>query len=256
VNFTQAGSVAQAAKLIGGSTNSVAFTGAGISTPSGIPDFRGRGSGLWSKADPMAVASLHGFQSNPEHFYDWLRPLARLMIKSEPNPAHCALAQLEQHGLLEAVITQNIDLLHTRAGSQVVHEVHGHIREATCSRCGRKCSGGLFIDQLVSDGPVPSCPQCDGVLKPDVVLFDELLPEAVMLAAQHAAMQCDLMLVAGSSLEVYPAADLPALTKRCGGSLIIVNFDSTHLDNSADVLIRGDVAEVLPAIADQILDGE
>ena len=256
MNFTQADSVAQAAKLIRGSTNSVAFTGAGISTPSGVPDFRSRGSGLWSKADPMAVASLHGFQSKPEDFYDWLRPVARLMITSEPNPAHYALAQLEQHGLLEVVITQNIDLLHTRAGSQVVHEVHGHIQEATCIRCGRKCRGGLFIDQLVSDGPVPSCPQCDGVMKPDIILFDELLPEAVMLAAEYAAMQCDLMQVAGSSLEVYPAADLPALTKRSGGSLIIVNLEPTYLDNSADVLIHGDVAEVLPAIADQILDDE
>src|SRR5215207_1263958 len=128
-------SIAGAAELLKQAKYTIAFTGAGISTPSGIPDFRSQSSGLWEKDDPMTVASMYGFRQNPQAFYNWIYPLARLTVNAQPNLAHVALAQLEAHGLLKAIITQNIDLLHTRAGNKTVYELHGHLREATCVHC-------------------------------------------------------------------------------------------------------------------------
>ena len=230
-----------------------ALTGAGLSTSSGIPDFRSPQSGMWTRGEPREVASFREFQKRPEVFFAWFRPLARLILDAAPNAAHHALADLERSGYLSSVTTQNIDLLHTRAGSRVVYEVHGHIREATCMLCRRKFPGTPIMEELAAEGGVPYCSKCGGVLKPGVVLFEEVVPPAVLLASQRAACNCDLMLVAGTSLEVYPVADLPALTVRNGGLLIIVNFEPTYLDKSAEVLIHGDVEEVLPAIAAEVL---
>ncbi len=244
--------VARSARLLREASYAVAMTGAGVSTPSGIPDFRSPDSGLWTKVDPFAVASLFAFRLHPQDFYDWIRPLARLIVEAQPNPAHQALARLEAAGLIKAVITQNIDGLHQRAGSQRVYEVHGHVREATCVRCYRVVPADSLIEKFVEDGQVPRC-TCGGLLKPNVILFGEQLPLQVLTAARKDVNACDLMLVAGSSLEVEPAADLPLAALGHDARLIIVNYQPTYLDERADVVIHADVAEILPRIVDMAL---
>ena len=247
------GLIARAADLLRQAECAVALTGAGVSTPSGIPDFRSRDSGLWDQADPFAVASISAFQRWPQDFYDWLRPLARLVEQAQPNPAHHALARLESADLLRAIITQNIDGLHQRAGSARVHEVHGHIREATCIRCYQAVSTDGLIGPFLDGGEMPHC-SCGGVLKPNVILIGEQLPMKAVTAALQDAAACDLMLVAGSSLEVVPAADLPSAAVDHGSRVIIVNYEPTYLDETADVVIHHDVAEVLPRIADMAIN--
>lgn len=230
----------------------VAFTGAGISTPSGIPDFRSPTSGLWTNVDPMRVASIYGFRQDPQAFYDWVRPLTITTMNAVPNPAHLALVTLENHRKLRSIITQNIDMLHTRAGNQVVHELHGHMREATCIQCFRIFPGEPIIAQVIEDGKVPRCTACGGVLKPNVILFGEQLPYQQFQAAKDAARACDLMIVVGSSLEVAPASDLPILAKRTGAKLAIINTDPTDMDSLADIVIHGDAADILPAVVEHV----
>lgn len=241
--------IEQAIKLLQSSSTAVALTGAGISTPSGIPDFRSPDSGLWDRHDAMEVATIYAFKQRPHDFYDWMRPLAVLILNAQPNPAHAALAQLEQYGPVKALITQNIDMLHGRAGSRNVYEVHGHMRRATCISCHAEIDANGMLAEFVATGDVPHCDYCGGVLKPNVILFGELLPMRVLKAAQSYAVHSDLMLIAGTSLEVAPAGDLPLLAKQTGARLIIVNNSPTHVDDIADVVIRGDVAEVLPRLA-------
>lgn len=240
--------IEQAADILMQARYVTALTGAGHSTPSGIPDFRSAESGLWQSADPMQVASIFAFRQKPQAFYDWVRPMMNTMLNAKPNPAHYALAQLEEMGILQAVITQNIDGLHQRAGSRVVHEVHGHLRQATCVRCYDKVQAEPLIRDLVENGSIPHCSKCDGVMKPDVILFGEQLPIQELIASQQAARKSDVMIVAGSSLQVAPVGDVPLLTKERGGKLIFVNFDPTHLDDLADVVIYADVADVLPRL--------
>ena len=242
----------RAAELVQKSNTIVAFTGAGISTPSGIPDFRSEKSGLWDQVDAMEVASIYGFRQNPQAFFDWVRPLAQTTLKAIPNPAHTALVQLEKISKLDCIITQNIDMLHTRAGNTVVHELHGHMREATCIHCFTKYDASPIIEDVIATGKVPHCPKCNGVLKPDVILFGEQLPYKQVQYARDAARRCDLMLVLGSSLEVFPASDLPVLAHRNNAKIIIINLQPTPLDTVADVLIHEDVAQVLPAIMTQL----
>lgn len=244
--------IKEAAKLVQSANVIVAFTGAGISTPSGIPDFRSEKSGLWEKADPMEVASIYGFRQNPKGFFDWVRPLAEQTLNAQPNPAHLALVELERCGKLDSVITQNIDMLHTRAGNSKVYELHGHMRETTCIHCFAKYDGEQVIRDVLSTGNVPYCPKCRGVLKPDVILFGEQLPYRQVQLAKEAVRKCDLMIVIGSSLEVYPASDLPVLAYRNNAKVIIINFEPTSIDKIADVIIRDDVAKVLPAIVEQL----
>jgi NAD-dependent deacetylase len=253
---TLAPNVGRAARLLGAARQAVALTGAGLSTPSGIPDFRSPGLGLWEDYDPLEVASLDGFRQDPGAFYSWIRPLARLMLGAEPNAAHLALAELEARGRLRAVLTQNIDQLHSRAGSRCVLELHGHIREAACLECGHRQPALGLLEQLVEDGRTPHCPDCGGVLKPNVVLFGEALPEDVWREAHRLARACDLILVAGSSLEVAPAGDLPLLARQAGARLIIVNRQPTPLDDEAEIVIHADVAEALPAIVAELQAGE
>jgi len=241
--------VERAAALLWSARRGVALTGAGISTPSGIPDFRSPSSGLWERVDPMVVASLQGFRRNPQAFYDWLRPLARQMLEAHPNPAHRALARLEQAGRLRTVITQNIDGLHQRAGSRRVLELHGHVRTATCTRCGRKVPAQPLIGELLTSLEIPRCRQCGGALKPDVVLYGEMLPSDVLEEAEKEAEECDVMLVVGSSLTVAPASLLPEIALGHGARLLIVNRETTDLDRRAEVVLHEDVAEALPAIA-------
>ncbi|MBC7262921.1 MAG: NAD-dependent deacylase [Chloroflexi bacterium] len=242
--------VQRAADLLRAANHVVALTGAGMSTPSGLPDFRSPHSGLWEKDDPMVVASIYGFRVNPRAFYDWLRPLVMTMRQAQPNPAHLALARLERAGQLAAIITQNIDGLHQSAGSQRVLELHGSMRTASCTRCGRGISGEQLAARLLQSEDVPRCEKCGGILKPDVVLFGELLPQWVLLEAQGEAEKCDVMLVVGSSLTVTPAADLPFTARQHGAEIIIVNAQPTYMDAHSAVVIHDDLATVVPQIVD------
>lgn len=248
--------IKQGAELIHQSRRMAAFTGAGHSTPSGIPDFRSPHSGLWEKHNPMLVASIWAFRLNPHSFYDWIRPMVDTMTNAEPNPAHKALAELEKLGYLQVIITQNIDDLHQRAGSQHVLELHGHLRQATCVRCYKKVAVDSAVENLIRSGQIPRC-ECGGVMKPDVILFGEQLPIRVLNQATQEARNCDLMLVAGSSLEVMPAADIPFLAVDSGARAIMVNLEPTAFDSRADVVIHGDVAEILPRLVETVsaMDG-
>ncbi|MCZ7546256.1 MAG: NAD-dependent deacylase [Anaerolineae bacterium] len=244
--------IQRAAALLHASKHAIALTGAGVSTPSGVPDFRSVGSGLWARHNPLEKASLVSFRRDPNAFYAWLRPLARAMCQAEPNPAHRALARLEAMGVLKALITQNIDNLHRMAGSRVVHEVHGHFRTATCVSCYAECEVGPFLDAFLQHGLAPACPDCGGVLKPNVILLGEQLPVETFSAASQAVRACDVMVVAGSSLEVAPVGGLPRLAAFHGARLILVNDQDTQVDGLADVVIHANVAEVLPRIVDAL----
>ena len=239
----------QALEILRQSKHTVALTGAGISTPSGIPDFRSRTSGLWEKYDPMEVASFTGFKQRPQDFYHWIRPLLDTINAAQPNAAHQALAQLEAYGPIEAIITQNIDALHNKAGSKIVYEIHGHLREATCLRCYGIFRTDVVLSDYLATGDVPYCPSCGGVLKLNAILFGELLPVSVLNQSRKHTRLCDVMLAVGSSLEVAPAGDLPMLAKQSGARLIIVTLSETYLDYLADVVIHADVVEVLPQLA-------
>jgi len=241
-----------AAQLLYAAHSAVALTGAGISTPSGIPDFRSPKSGLWEGIDPLVVASIYGFRQDPQAFYNWIYPLTKLTLEAQPNPAHYALATLEAQGKLQAVITQNIDMLHTRAGNHVVKELHGQFREATCTHCFTVFLAEPIIRQFLLDHEVPHCPHCGGVIKPNVILFGEQLPIQQLLAAQDFARKADLILVVGTSLEVAPASELPMLALRNGAKMIIINLEPTHLDHAATVVIHDNAAEVLPEIMQQM----
>jgi NAD-dependent deacetylase len=246
------GSAAAAARLLAESRYAIALTGAGVSTPSGIPDFRTPASGLWAKHDPFEVASLAAFHRDPQTFFDWIRPLAERMLAAEPNPAHEALARLEAMGVLKALITQNIDVLHMRAGSRNVYEVHGHIRTATCTECRREAAADELIRQFVASGEIPRCETCGGILKPDVILMGEALPAPVIESAEREATRCDVMLIAGSSLEIAPVSHLLLAALARGAHLIIVNHEKTYLDDDASVVIHDDVAKVLPMLVERL----
>ena len=244
-----------AADLIRQSRHAVALTGAGMSTPSGIPDFRSSGTGLWSRDEPLEVASLSTFRTKPGLFFEWFRPLARQMFDARPNAAHFALAKLEQHGFIKAVITQNVDVLHQRSGSKTVIEMHGTLQTLTFTQCYHQAQADVYIASFVEDGTLPSCPKCGALLKPDVILFGEQLPQSAWFAAQRAARSCDVMLVVGSSLEVLPVAGLPMQALDRGAHLIIINNAPTYLNIRADAVFFNDVAEILPAIAERVLNG-
>jgi NAD-dependent deacetylase len=241
--------IQKAGSLLKSARHAVVLTGAGISTPSGIPDFRSQGSGLWNKDNPMEVASLSAFRHRPERFFAWLRPLAAQIGQAHPNPAHQALADLEKAGRIKAVITQNIDGLHQAAGSQTVLELHGSAKNLTCLSCHRSYPIGQFLEALVSEGKLPYCPNCSKLLKPDIVLFEEMLPAAVWDQAEAHCQQADLLLVVGSSLEVSPANGLPWTAFENGAQLIILNFTATHLDAQASVVMHADAAKILPQLA-------
>jgi NAD-dependent deacetylase len=240
------------AELILSSGPVVALTGAGISVPSGIPDFRTPMTGLWANVDPMEVAHISVWRRDPSRFWSFYGQRFALLDGKEPNRAHFALAELERRGLLSGVITQNIDGLHAAAGTADPIEVHGSIRTASCLRCGQSYSLAETRRRFESDADgVPYC-DCGAVLKPDVVLFGELLPEAAMERASELASGAGLMLAIGSSLEVYPAAGLPAETLAAGGKLALVTMGPTPYDREAVVKLSGDVADELEAVVAHI----
>jgi NAD-dependent deacetylase len=244
-----------AAELFRHAKHAVSLTGAGLSTPSGIPDFRSTGTGLWSRDEPMEVASLSTFRTAPERFYKWFRPLASQIYNAQPNPAHIALARLEKAGRIHSIITQNIDMLHQKAETQTVIEMHGTMQTLTCTQCYHKVQSALYLDTFVENGKIPRCPRCGSILKPDVILFGEQLPQAAWYKAQREARQCDLMLVIGSSLEVLPVAGLPMQALDRGAHLIIVNNVPTYLNVRADVVLTEDAAVVVPLIVEKVLNG-
>jgi len=237
-------SAAELAALIVERQPCVVLTGAGVSTESGIPDFRSE-SGIWAEIDPLEVASLRAFKRDPARVWGFYAERTALLRDAEPNAAHVALAELESRGLVEAVVTQNIDLLHTRAGSKDVVELHGSIRSAQCLGCLWTEPADAVLAQLVAS-PVPVCPKCGEVLKPGVVLFGELLPGGLLERATHLARGARLMLVVGSSLEVWPAAGLPLEAQ----AFATVNRGPTALDAQALMTIDGGAGETLTAVVD------
>lgn len=241
-----------AADIILESRRTVVLTGAGISTPSGIPDFRSPDSGLWDQYDPFEVASLSTFRYDPIKFYGRIRELAGKILNANPNPAHYSLAQLQQNNRLQTIITQNIDGLHQKAGSQNVLQVHGSLEVMRCPSCYRSYAAWDFVQVYLDDGIYPRCPDCSSVLKPDFVLIGEQLPAQIWLKAQEACRNCDCMIVAGSSLEVLPVAGLPMRALENGAHLILINYTTTYLDVRADVVLHEDVAEVLPRIVELV----
>ena len=233
----------------------IVLTGAGISTPSGIPDFRSEGSGLWSRDEPLEVASLHTFRTHPEKFYEWFRPLARQIFEAIPNAAHQALAKLEKAKYIHSIITQNIDMLHQKAGTTHIAELHGTLRTLSCTQCFQQVDSAPYLEPFVERGKLPHCPHCGALLKPDVILFGEQLPQRAWFEAQRDSRACDLMLVAGSSLEVMPVAGLPMQALDRGAHLVIINNTPTYLNVRADAAIQENVSDIIPAIAEQVLYG-
>ena len=226
----------------------VALTGAGISVPSGIPDFRSPGTGLWEKVDPMEVAHIDAFRRDAQRFWGFYGERFSTLRDRQPNGAHRALVELERRGRLDAVITQNVDMLHRKAGTRELVEVHGSIATCSCPRCGRTVDVDEARSRLAAepDG-VPRC-ECRSALKPDVVLFGELLPDDAMQRAYEFASGADLLLCVGSSLEVYPVAGLPHITLGAGGALGIVTRGPTPVDHLAAVRRDGDVVTELEAL--------
>jgi NAD-dependent deacetylase len=244
--------VQRLASLIREAGSVVALTGAGISVPSGIPDFRSPGTGLWEKVDPMEVAHIDVFRRTPERFWRFYGDRFTTLRSKEPNAAHRALVELERDGHLDAVITQNIDMLHRRAGTHELIEVHGSIATCSCLACGERVELEEARARLAAapDG-IPRC-ACGRALKPDVVLFGELLDEARMERAFALAAGADVLLCVGSSLEVYPVAGLPEVTLGAGGAVAIVTQGPTPLDRRAAVRLGGDVVAELEALVSEL----
>jgi NAD-dependent deacetylase len=216
--------------------------------PSGIPDFRSPGTGLWANVDPMEVAHISVWRSDPARFWGFYGHRFEVLDDKQPNGAHRALVELERRGLLAGVVTQNIDGLHAAAGTRDPVEVHGSVRGASCLACGRGYPQAETRARLAADAEgVPRC-DCGAPLKPDVVLFGEYLPDAAMARAQALAENAGLMLAIGSSLEVYPVAGLPAATLAAGGALAVITKGPTPYDDDAAVRLSGDVVEELEAV--------
>ena len=219
------------------------LTGAGISTESGIPDFRSAG-GIWAQYDPMEYATIDAFRRDPEKVWDFYSKRLGVLTEAEPNAGHRAIAELERAGLVEAVITQNVDRLHERAGSRNVIEVHGSLRTSSCLACGHSEPFDRVLELL----PVPSCERCGAVLKPDVIMFGELLPEQQIVRASELARRARLLLVVGSTLEVWPVSGLPEEALAHGAALAIVNRGPTAYDARADLKLDASAGDTLAAV--------
>jgi NAD-dependent deacetylase len=251
----QRATIERAAQLLAQCRHAVVFSGAGISAESGVPTYRGHGGATWSKYDPSRYANIENFFSEPEYYWSFFKEVrAKVLTRCRPNAGHHAIVDLEQHGSVRTVITQNIDGLHGEAGSKYVLELHGNTRVFDCLECGS--SYGLEkILALQNETLVPRCVGCGGPLKPRVVFFGEALDGAVLQAAAEEAERCDLMLVVGSTLQVYPAAGLPARVVERNQPLIIVNLGPTALDGLATCRLEGPAAEILPRICESVLGG-
>ncbi|MBA7579199.1 MAG: NAD-dependent protein deacylase [Dehalococcoidia bacterium] len=246
----------KAAELINAARKLVVFTGAGISTESGIPDFRSPG-GIWSRFDPEDF-TYQKFVADPEARRKQWRMLGEghLTTDAKPNPAHYAIAELDRLGKLDCVITQNVDNLHHKAGvpAEKVFELHGNVQWAICLNCGRRYPFEHIKARWEGGEEIPDCEQCQGMLKPDAVLFGEQLPAAVLQEASQRSSDCDLFIVVGSTLVVYPAAYMPIYAVRGGAKLIIVNLSDTPMDAEAAVLIRAKAGEAMSQIVERVKD--
>lgn len=245
--------ISSVVNLISEAEHVVILSGAGLSTPSGIPDFRSANVGLWELNDPMKVASLSTFLNKSDDFFNWLKPLSEKIFQAKPNFAHEALATLELKGIIKAVVTQNIDCLHQKAGSKNVIEVHGSVSHLECLKC--KTVTAFDEDQMrdfIEEFTIPVCDHCGSYLKPSITLFEEMLPyEAWNLATHHFEM-ADLVIVVGSSLEVSPANQLPMIALSNGAKLIINTLSSTPMDSRATQLVNYDVVDVWRSILDKL----
>jgi NAD-dependent deacetylase len=237
-------SVDRLAELLRGRQPCVVLTGAGISTESGIPDFRSAG-GIWERYDPFEVANIDSLRRDPARVWEFYALRLDALEQAEPNDGHRALAELEQHGWIRAIVTQNVDGLHQRAGSRDVVEVHGSLREAECLACRVR----VRMADAIASLPLPVCPECGEVLKPGVVMFGELLPVDAIARAQQLAAEAGLLLVVGSSLEVHPVAAVPGETLAAGGCLAVVNRGGTPWDSRAEVVLDAGAGETLRAVA-------
>ncbi|MFX1450134.1 MAG: NAD-dependent deacetylase [Promethearchaeota archaeon] len=254
--------IKKVAKMIVESKYCIVLSGAGMSTESGIPDFRGP-EGVWTKMgdDPMDVASIASFEDmassrtpNPQ-MQDMLMEIVQKLITSRPNKGHKVVGKLYKKGYVKAVITQNIDSLHQRGGAKEVIEVHGTYKTATCLTCAKKYKFEQLLQMVLQDGKFPpTCERtdCGGFIKPDVVFFGEMLPPMAIKKAMHYAEVTDLMLILGSSLVVYPVANLPNIAKSNGAKIVIINEEETPKDYFADIIIRGRLGDILPNILQEI----
>ncbi|MCX8118146.1 MAG: NAD-dependent deacylase [Desulfobacterota bacterium] len=240
--------IQRAARDLLKSRKTIAFTGAGISVESGIPDFRSAG-GLWERFDPEEYAHIEAFYAHPEKVWQMLKEMFALVMQAKPNPAHLGLAELERMGLLSTVITQNIDGLHQAAGNTQVIEFHGSHRTLTCLKCATTTDGTLL---RVEDLPA-RCPRCASLLKPDVVFFGEPIPPKAQSASFRESRSCQLLLVIGTSAVVYPAASIPMIAKESGATVIEVNMEPTPLTGRiSDYLIMGPAGKIIPAIVEEV----
>ncbi len=244
------GDIERLAELVRSVGSVVALTGAGISVPSGIPDFRSPGTGLWERVDPMEVAHIDTLRNDPARFWRFYGERFATLATKRPNGAHYALVALERAGWLDGVVTQNIDMLHRVAGTEELVEIHGSVAHCTCLSCGQSVAQDHARARLLAepDG-VPRCELCAGTLRPDVVLFGEPLPESAIARAGELCAGAGLILCIGSSLEVQPAGALPLLTLRSGGAIAIITEGPTPLDELAAVRLRADVVQELSALA-------
>jgi NAD-dependent deacetylase len=229
----------------------VAFTGAGISAESGVPTFRGP-EGIWSKFKPEELASMEAFMKNPALVWEWYAHRKTIIATVQPNPGHVALARMEALFPRFTLITQNIDNLHRRAGSTMVHELHGNIERSYCMGCGK-----LAPDVALSErGQVPTCSACGGIVRPDVVWFGEMLPEKEWEVSTSASESADVFLSIGTSAVVYPAASLPLMAKHSGAYLVEINTESTMLTSRADEFLCGPSGTVLPLLYEAVAGRE
>ncbi|MBN2493502.1 MAG: NAD-dependent deacylase [Deltaproteobacteria bacterium] len=242
----------QVARLVAGGRRNVAFTGAGVSVESGIPDFRSAG-GLWERFDPADYATIEAFRRDPAKVWQMYREMGELLDRAEPNAAHRALARLEDLGRLEAIITQNIDNLHQEAGSRRVIEFHGNARRLVCS-CGRVESAAEVKRRWAAgeDFP-PRCRSCGAVLKPDVVLFGEPVPQEASREAMRLVQHPDVLLAVGTSAVVAPASYLPVVASKTGGTIVEINVERTDLTGTyAAYSLFGPAGEVMPALVERV----
>ena len=237
-------------KIVRSSKRTYAFTGAGISTPSGIPDFRGK-DGLYREI-PEDIFDIDKFYENPERYYEVHKNRISPMRNAKPNIAHIVLAKMEELNLIDCVITQNIDGLHKKAGSKSIIRLHGTLDWYVCTKCGERYDYEFVENVIWKDKVVPRCIKCGEILKPDVVFFGEPLPEMELLKAYKTAEESDLAIVIGSSLLVYPAAMIPRLTVENGGKLVIINLSETGLDNIAYRKYEVDIEKFFEGVAEEL----
>jgi NAD-dependent deacetylase len=244
--------IQRAAELLANSNFAVALTGAGVSTESGIPDFRSEG-GIWEKYNPEIHGNIQSFIKDPSKFWELAEEVAPTLFNAAPNPGHEAIAELEKMDILNGIITQNIDELHQKAGAVLVYEVHGNVNRFTCFGCRASYNKHQVMRKLKKEKQYPPrCDICSAPLKPSVVLFGESLPTFEIYQSQALSEKADVMLIAGSSLSVVPVSDLPLYTVNSGGKLIIVNDNPTPLDDKAEVVIRDKTGLILPLIVEKV----